>query len=162
VTLSGLAALVENSRGTRPERFLNALEGIESRSTTALLGAAAMLEREATGRWTLFISSGDFTFLEKDTEGGFAVLQPLIELATARPNQFVLGSPVSEGGEAIFSPVLIALANVKRPTVLVGKLDYSTLRDALLEASMPPGLHLTLRGTFMDHPSVRSIVEARG
>ena len=32
---------------TEPERFLNALDGIESRDTTVLLGAAAMLKQNA-------------------------------------------------------------------------------------------------------------------
>ena len=41
--VSGLAALLENSRGTEPAQFLNAFEGIESRTTTGLLGAVAML-----------------------------------------------------------------------------------------------------------------------
>jgi hypothetical protein len=47
--LSGLAALVENSQKIEPERFLNAFDGIESRDTTVLLGAAAMLRQNAQG-----------------------------------------------------------------------------------------------------------------
>ena len=43
--LSGLVGLVENSKKTEPDEFLNAFEGIESRVTTFLLGSAAMLER---------------------------------------------------------------------------------------------------------------------
>ena len=58
--LSGLGALVENSRKTEPDEFLNALEGIESRVTGLLLGSAAMLERDAKSKWALSISSGDF------------------------------------------------------------------------------------------------------
>jgi len=75
--LSGLAALVENSPNTVPKEFLNAFDGIESRATTVLLGAAAMLERDAQGTWVLVISSGNFVFLERDAADGFARLRPL-------------------------------------------------------------------------------------
>ena len=108
--LSGLAALVDNSQTTRPEDFLNAYDGMESRATTAFLGAAAMLERDATGAWVLAISSGNFEFLEKDAADGFIKLQPLIELAWARRNQFVLGPPTRSSDGASMSPVIIALA----------------------------------------------------
>ena len=64
--LSGLAALVESSRTTDPAAFLNAFDGMESRATAVLLGAVAMLERDAKGRWVLAISSGNFAFLEQD------------------------------------------------------------------------------------------------
>jgi two-component system sensor histidine kinase/response regulator len=117
--LSGLAALVESSHQTEPEKFLNAFDGIESRAATVLLGEAAMLKQDAKGAWVLAISSGNFAFLERDASEGLTKLRPLIERATARPNQFVLGPPVSSGDERLISLVLIALANVRTPTVLV-------------------------------------------
>src|SRR4029450_3465348 len=49
--LSGLAALVESSHRAKPEDFRNALDGMESRATAVLLGAAALLERDSHGRW---------------------------------------------------------------------------------------------------------------
>ena len=158
--LSGLAALVENSRGTEAREFLNAFDGIESRAAPVLLGAAALLEQDAQGRWAVVVSSGNFVFLGRDAADGWAELEPLIELAAARPNQFVLGSPVREG-EGLISPVLIALVNVKTPTVLVGQLEYANLQAALVGASTPPGLYLTLRGRFVNHPGVRPIIEAQ-
>ena len=159
--LSGLAALVENSPNTVPKEFLNAFDGIESRATTVLLGAAAMLERDAQGTWVLVISSGNFVFLERDAADGFARLRPLIALAVARPNQFVLGPPVSEGNERLVSPVLVALTRVKTPTVLVGKLEYATLEGALRGAPTPVGFTLTLNGKFMAQPEIRPIIQAR-
>jgi PAS domain S-box-containing protein len=158
-SLSGLAALVENSKKTDPDEFLNALEGIESRATTLLLGSAAMLERDAKGDWALSISSGDFDYLEKDAKGGFSTLLPAIEFALARPNQFVLAPPVEVGSGKLVSPVLIALAKVKTPTVLVGRLDYTTLQGALTEAPTPKGFYLTLTGKFMGAPDVRTILQ---
>ncbi len=159
--LSGLAALVENSPTTGPERFLNALDDIESRGGPVLLGATAMLKQDASGTWVLAISSGNFAFLEGDAAEGLAKLQPLIALATSRPNQFVLGPPVSSGDERLISPVLIALANVQTPTILVGKLEYATLQAALRGASAPSGFYLTLKGKFMERPEISPIIEAR-
>src|SRR5262249_3758928 len=114
--LSGLAALVETSRKPEAREFLNAFAGSESRSTTGLLGAAGMLERDVAGRWTLAISSGNFQPLESDAAAGFPGLEPLIELANARPNQFVLGPPINEADGRLVSPVLLALTRVKVPT----------------------------------------------
>ena len=159
--LSGLAAFVENSPTTGPERFLNALDDIESRGGPVLLGATAMLKQDANGTWVLAISSGNFAFLEGDAAEGLAQLQPLIALATARPNQFVLGPPVSSGDERLISPVLIALANVQTPTILVGKLEYATLQAALRGASTPSGFYLTLKGKFMERPEISPIIEVR-
>src|SRR5262249_23012834 len=62
--LSGLAALVETSRVTDPAAFLNAFDGMEARATAVVLGAVAMLQRDARGRWLLTISSGNFEFLD--------------------------------------------------------------------------------------------------
>ena len=109
--LSGLAALVETSGVTDSAAFLNALDGMESRATAVVLGAVAMLQRDARGRWVLTISSGNFEFLEQDAAHGFVELQPVIARALARRNQFVLGPPVTSGGGTLISPVLIAATN---------------------------------------------------
>src|SRR5262245_65932755 len=61
--LSGLAALVETSHVTDSAAFLNAFDGMESRATAVVLGAVAMLQRDARGRWELIISSGRFGWL---------------------------------------------------------------------------------------------------
>jgi len=157
--LSGLAALVENAYQTQPEAFLNAFDAMESRATTGLLGAAAMLERNTKGEWVLAISSGNFEFLENDAANGFVKLQPVIELALARRNQFVLSPPVSSGDGKAMSPVMIALSNVKTPTILVGKLEYATLQSALLGTPTPQGFYLTLKGKFMKAPETRPIIQ---
>lgn len=159
--LSGLAALVETSRKTEAKEFLNAFDDIESRATTVLLGAAAMLERDVKGRWRLVISSGNFQLLESDAVAGFPRLEPLITLAEARPNQFVLGSPVNEADERLVSPVVLALTRVKIPTVLVGKLEYATLKDALRGIPTPMGFSLMLNGKFVGQSEMRPIILAR-
>jgi PAS domain S-box-containing protein len=157
--LSGLAGLVENSKKTQPDEFLNAFEGIESRAASFLLGSAAMLERDEKGNWALSTSSGDFDYLEKDSKDGFTKLLPAIAFAVARPNQFVLAPPVETVDGKLMSPVLIALARVKTPTVLVGRLDYTILQGALTEAPTPKGFYLTLKGKFMDSSDIRTILQ---
>src|SRR5215471_6768750 len=153
--LSGLSALVENSKKVESDEFLNAFESMESRATTGFLHAAAMLEQRAPGTWALTVSSGDFELLERDAASGFASLRPTIELALARPDQYVLG-PVERGraGTAI-SPVAIAPRRVRTPTVLIGKLDYATIEGALRAAPTPKGFYLTLRGKFLGSPESR-------
>jgi len=129
-------------------------------ATAVLLGAAALLEGDARGRWVLSISSGIFEFLEKDAADGFVKLRPVIETALARRNQFVLGPPISwEDGKPI-SPVMLALSNVKIPTILVGKLEYATLERALRGTPTPKGFYLTLKGKFMEAPEIQTIVQA--
>jgi len=158
--LSGLAALVETSRVADSAAFLNAFEGMESRATAVVLGAVAMLQRDARGRWVLTISSGNFEFLEHDAAYGFVELQPVIAMALARRNQFVLGPPVPSGGGTLISPVLIAISNVRTPTLLVGALEYETLGSALRGTPVPKGFYLTLKGKFTDAPEIRPIIAA--
>jgi class 3 adenylate cyclase len=158
--LSGLAALVETSGVTDSAAFLNALDGMESRATAVVLGAVAMLQRDARGRWVLTVSSGNFEFLEQDAAHGFVELQPVIAMALARRNQFVLGPPVPSGGGTLISPVFIAISNVKTPTLLVGALEYETLESALRGTPMPKGFYLTLKGKFTDAPKIQPIIAA--
>jgi len=158
--LSGLAALIESSHGTQPEAFLNAFDGMESRARSVLLGAVAMLRQDARGRWRLAISSGNFELLDEEATSGFTRLRPLIEFALARPNQFVLGPPIRGRDGAAVSAVMIALSNVERPTMLVGKVEYATLETALLGTPVPPGFSLTLKAKFMEAPQTWPIVRA--
>ena len=55
--VSGLVALVENSNTVEPGEFLNAFEGMQSRSTTVLLDEASLLRLNRDGRWQVAISS---------------------------------------------------------------------------------------------------------
>src|SRR5262249_58523890 len=80
--------------------------------------------------------------------------------ALVRRNRFVLGPPVPSGGGTLISPVLIAISNVKTPTLLVGALEYETLESALRGTPMPKGFYLTLRGKFTDAPEIRPIIAA--
>src|SRR5277367_2902510 len=55
--VSGLVALVENSKTVETNEFLNAFESIQSRSTTVLLDEASLLRLNRDGRWQVAISS---------------------------------------------------------------------------------------------------------
>src|SRR5262249_18831688 len=105
--------------------------------------------------------SGNFQLLESDAAAGFSRLEPLIALAKGRPNQFVLGPPVTEAEGGLVSPVLLALTRVKVPIILVGKLEYGTLRDALRGIPTPRGFSLMLNGKFMGQLEMRPIISAR-
>src|SRR5258708_30956624 len=55
--VSGLVALVENSNTVEPNEFINAFEGMQSRSTTVLLDEASLLRLNRDGRSQVAISS---------------------------------------------------------------------------------------------------------
>jgi two-component system, sensor histidine kinase and response regulator len=48
--VSGLVALVENSKTVEPNEFLNAFESMQSRSTTVLLDEASLVRLNRLGR----------------------------------------------------------------------------------------------------------------
>src|SRR5262249_45914428 len=74
---------------------------------------------------------------------------------------FVLGPPVTGAEGGLVSPVLLALTRVKVPTVLVGKLEYATLKDALHGIPTPMGFSLMLNGKFMGQSEMRPVIPAR-
>ena len=55
--VSGLVALVENSKTVEPNEFLNAFESMQSRSTTVLLDEASLLRLNRLGQWQVTITS---------------------------------------------------------------------------------------------------------
>ena len=55
--VSGLVALVENSKTVEPNEFLNAFESMQSRSTTVLLDEASLVRLNRLGRWEADITS---------------------------------------------------------------------------------------------------------
>src|SRR5262249_60562157 len=121
------------------------------------VAAGGMRASAPGGAWVLPLSSGNFDLLAGDAAEGFVAFRRAIALAMARPNQFVLGPPVNRTDGRPISPVLFALSRARRPTVLVGKLDYTTLQSGLRAAPTPKGLYLTLRGKFLGGPESRVV-----
>jgi two-component system, sensor histidine kinase and response regulator len=98
--VSGLVALVENSSTVEPNEFINAFEGMQSRSTTVLLDEASLLRLNRDGQWQVTISSDALGY-----PGRYITLIDVaatLSLASRRPNQFTLSPPFkSESGRTI-------------------------------------------------------------
>ena len=154
--VSGLLALVENSNTVEPGEFLNAFEGMQSRSTTVLLDEASLLHLNRDGKWQVAISS--------DTLGypGRYITRPdiaaTLSLAAARPNQFILSPPFkSESGRTV-SAVALSASAATEAAIVVGTLNYDTLLDGMRSGPVPPGIYLTLKGRFLGQPDQKSVV----
>jgi two-component system, sensor histidine kinase and response regulator len=154
--VSGLVALVENSSTVEPGEFLNAFEGMQSRSTTVLLDEASLLRLNRDGRWQVAISSDTLGY-----PGRYIILPDVaatLLLASARPNQFILSPPFkSESGRAV-SAIALSASAASEAAIVVGTLNYDTLLDGMRSGPVPPGIYLTLRGRFLGQPDQKSVV----
>jgi two-component system sensor histidine kinase/response regulator len=154
--VSGLAALVENSNTIEPGEFLNAFEGMQSRSTTVLLDEASLLRLNRDGRWQVAISSDMLGY-----PGRYITLPDVaatLSLASARPNQFILSPPFkSESGRAV-SAIALSASAAGEPTIVVGTLNYDTLLEGMRAGPVPKGIFLKLSGRFLGRPDLKSVV----
>jgi two-component system, sensor histidine kinase and response regulator len=154
--VSGLVALVENSTTVEPGEFLNAFEGMQSRSTTVLLDEASLLRPNRDGRWQVAISSDTLGY-----PGRYITLADVaatVSLASARPNQFILSPPFkSESGRTV-SAIALSASAATEATIVVGTLNFDTLLDGMRSGPVPPGIYLTLRGSFLGQPDQKSVV----
>jgi two-component system, sensor histidine kinase and response regulator len=154
--VSGLVALVENSNTVEPGEFLNAFEGMQSRSTTVLLDEASLLRLNRDGRWQVAISSDTLGL-----PGRYITLSDVaatLSLASTRPNQFILSPPFkSESGRTV-SAIALSASAASEATIVVGTLNYDTLLDGMRSGPVPPAIYLTLRGRFLGQPDQKSVV----
>jgi two-component system sensor histidine kinase/response regulator len=154
--VSGLVALVENSRTVEPSEFLNAFESMQSRSTTVLLDEASLLRPNRNGQWQVAISSDALGY-----PGRYITLTDVastLSLASMRPNQFTLSPPFkSESGRTISAIALSASAAVE-PTIVIGTLNYDTLFEGMRSGPVPKGIFLKLNGRFLGRPDLKSVV----
>jgi two-component system, sensor histidine kinase and response regulator len=152
--VSGLMALIENSKTVEPNEFLNAFEGMQSRSTTVLLDEASLVRLNRLGRWQVDITSDALGY-----PGRYVTLTRVAQslaLAAKRPNQFTLSPPFrSERGQIISA---IALASATQDaTIVVGTLNYDTLLDGMRAGPVPKGIYLGLRARFLGEPDLKSV-----
>jgi two-component system, sensor histidine kinase and response regulator len=154
--VSGLVALVENSSTVEPGEFLNAFEGMQSRSTTVLLDEASLLRLNRDGRWQVAISSDTLGF-----PGRYITIPDVaaaLSLASARPNQFILSPPFkSESGRAV-SAIALSASAATEATIIVGTLNYDTLLDGMRSGPIPRGIFLKLSGRFVGQSDLKSVV----
>ena len=154
--VSGLAALVENSKTVEPGEFLNAFESMQSRSTTVLLDEASLLRLNRIRQWQVMITSDTMGF-----PGRFITRNDVAETlsqASKRPNQFTLGPPFkSESGRAI-SVIALSASAATEPAIVIGTLNYDTLLDGMRAGPVPRGIYPALKGRFLGQPDLKPVV----
>jgi two-component system sensor histidine kinase/response regulator len=154
--VSGLMALVENSKTVEPSEFLNAFESIQSRSTTVLLDEASLLRLNRLGWWQVDITSDALGY-----PGRYITLTDVaktLSLAAKRPNQFILSPPFKSERGQIISAIALATSAASEAAIVAGTLNYDTLLDGMRSGPVPKGMHPGLRGRFLGEPDERSIV----
>jgi signal transduction histidine kinase/DNA-binding response OmpR family regulator len=154
--VSGLVALVENSKAVESGEFLNAFESMQSRSTTVLLDEASLLQLNRVRQWQVMITSDTMGF-----PGRFITRTDVAETlsqAANRPNQFTLSPPFkSENGRAI-SAIALSASAAPEPAMVVGTLNYDTLLDGMRAGPVPRGIYPALKGRFLGQPDLRPVV----
>ena len=154
--VSGLVALVENSKTVEPNEFLNAFESMQSRSTTVLLDEASLLRPNRLGQWQVVITSDTLGY-----PGRYIILADVaqtLSLAVKRSNQFTLSPPFkSESGRTI-SAIALSASAATEPAIVVGTLNYDTLLEGMRSGPIPKGIYLALSGRFLGQPDPKSVV----
>ena len=154
--VSGLVALVENSKTVETSAFLNAFESMQSRSTTVLLDEASLLHLNRVGQWQVIISSDALGY-----PGRYITRTDVAETlsqASKRPNQFTLSPPFkSESGRTI-SAIALSASAATEPAIVIGTLNYDTLLDGMRSGPVPKGIYLALSGRFLGQPGLKSVV----
>jgi two-component system, sensor histidine kinase and response regulator len=154
--VSGLVALVENSKTVEPNEFINAFESMQSRSTTVLLDEASLVRLNRLGRWQADITSDTLGYPGRYIQK--ADVAQTLSLAAKRPNQFTLGPPFkSESGQTI-SAIALAASVAPETAIVVGTLNYDTLIDGMRSGPVPKGIYLGLGGHFLGQADLRSVV----
>ena len=158
--VSGLVALVENSKTVESSEFLNAFESMQSRSTTVLLDEASLLQLNRLRQWQVMITSDTMGY-----PGRFITRTDVAETlsqASNRPNQFTLSPPFkSESGRAI-SAIAISASAATEPAIVIGTLNYDTLLDGMRAGPVPKGIYLALKGRFLGQPDLKPVVTLPG
>ena len=154
--VSGLVALVENSKTVEPSEFLNAFESMQSRSTTVLLDEASLLRLNRVGQWQVIITSDTLGY-----PGRYITRTDVAETlsqASKRPNQFTLSPPFkSESGRTI-SAIALSASAATEPAIVIGTLNYDTLLDGMRSGPVPKGIYPALSGRFLGQPDLKSVV----
>jgi two-component system, sensor histidine kinase and response regulator len=153
--VSGLVALVENSKTVEPNEFLNAFEGMQSRSITVLLDEASLVRLNRLGQWQADITSDALGY-----PGRYVRRPPVaqsLSLAAKRPNQFTLSPPFKSERGQIISAIALASAT-EEATIVVGTLNYDILFDGMRAGPVPKGIYPGLRARFLGEPELNSVV----
>jgi two-component system sensor histidine kinase/response regulator len=154
--VSGLVALVENSNTVETSEFLNAFEGMQSRSTTVLLDEASLLRLNRLNQWQVVITSDALGY-----PGRYVTLADVaatLSLASKRPNQFTLSPPFKSASGRTISAIALFASAATEPTIVVGTVNYDTLLDGMRSGPVPRGIYLALKGRFLGQPDLKPVV----
>jgi PAS domain S-box-containing protein len=150
--LSGLAILFENSREVSEVEFLGATDALEARATAFFLDAQAVARPRAEGDgWSIEFSNDPFGPLSPDTPlEKTPVVLDTIKVAVDHPDQPILGPPFSGDQGSRFSPVALAIQDVRGPLVVMGLVNYGAIVKGLFEIHKLDGLQLQIQGRFKE------------
>jgi two-component system, sensor histidine kinase and response regulator len=154
--VSGLVALVENSKTVEPNEFINAFESMQSRSTTILLDEASLVRLNRLGQWQADITSDALGY-----PGRYIARTDVaksLSLAAKRPNQFTLSPPFKSEHGQIISAIALATSVAPEAAVVVGTLNYDTLLDGMRSGPIPKGIYPGLRARFLGEAELKSVV----
>jgi PAS domain S-box-containing protein len=150
--LSGLAILFENSREVSEVEFLGATDALEARATAFFLDAQAVARPRAAGDgWSIEFSNDPLGPLSPDTPlEKQPVIFDTIKVAVDYPDQPILGPPFSGEQGSRFSPVVLAIQDVRGPLVVIGLVNYGAIVKGLFEIHKLDGLQLQIQGRFKE------------
>ncbi len=150
--LSGLAILFENSREVTEVEFLGATDALEARATSFFLDAKAVARPGADGqKWSIEFSNDPFGPLSPDTPLiRNQVILDTIKIAVDNPDQVMLGAPFSSEEGSRYSPVALAIQDVRGPLVVTGLVNYDAIVKGLFDIHKLDGLQLQIQGRFKE------------
>ncbi len=150
--LSGLAILFENSREVTEVEFLGATDALEARATAFFLDAKAIARPRADGEgWSIEISTDPLGPLSPDTPlSKYPMILETIKVAGDQPDQIMLGPPFSDEQGLRYSPVALAIQDVRGPLVVIGLVNYSDMVKGLFDIHKLDGLQLQIQGRFKE------------
>ena len=161
--LSGLAILFENSREVSEVEFLGAADALEARATAFFLDANAVARPRPEGEgWSIEFSNEPLGPLSPDIPlEKHPVILDTIKIAVEHPDQVMLGPPFSGEQGSRFSPVVLAIQDVRGPLVVIGLVNYGAIVKGLFDIHKLDGLHLQIQGRFKEiggHGPLREVI----
>ena len=150
--MSGLAILFENSREVSEVEFLGATDALEARATAFFLDAQAVARPRADGDgWSIEFSNDPLGPLSSETPlEKHPVIFDTIKVAVDHPDQPILGPPFSGEQGSRFSPVVLAIQDVRGPLVVIGLVNFGAIVKGLFEIHKLDGLQLQIQGRFKE------------
>jgi len=150
--LSGLAILFENSREVTEAEFLGATDALEARATAFFLDAKAVARPSANGtEWSIEFSNDPLGPLSPETPlSKYPVVLETIKVAGDQPDQVTLGPPFTDEEGSRYSPVALAIQDVRGPLVVIGLVNYDAIVKGLYDIHNLDGLQLHIRGQFRE------------